>query len=367
MRAELIPLNELTDRQLGAWRDLADRAVEGNPFLEPDFVTAAAAGLEQEVALLVASDANGWAGCLPIRRNWRWHALPVPCLSQWLHIYCFLGTPLVLAERAPQALAAMIDAVTRERRVGLMALEWISDDGPVATALHEALEARATRAVAYERFERAAIRRRPESTYFENMSGKRRKKLRRLTEVMEEDTGAPLVIVDRAGQDDAYDEFLRFEASGWKGEGGTALASSPAHATFFRQICRSFAARGKLQLIALTVGERTAAMTCNLVGGDCVFCFKIAHDERLAQYSPGVQLMVRPSLWFHDLADATLLDSCAVPDNEMVNRLWPDRRALATVVIPTGGFLGRRSHATLSALVRAEARVGKARASVEHP
>ena len=50
-----------------------------------------------------------------------------------------------------------------------------------------------------------------------------------------------------------------------------------------------FRAAGRLQLLALTAGERTAALKCNLLAGDEVFCFKIAYDEAYARFSPGVQ------------------------------------------------------------------------------
>ena len=34
---------------------------------------------------------------------------------------------------------------------------------------------------------------------------------------------------------------------------------------------------------------------------------------------------------------ATLIDSCSAPDNETMNRLWPDRRELVTVVLARPG------------------------------
>jgi hypothetical protein len=38
MNSFLLPLADLTARDVAAWRDLAARAVEPNPFFEPDFV-----------------------------------------------------------------------------------------------------------------------------------------------------------------------------------------------------------------------------------------------------------------------------------------------------------------------------------------
>jgi hypothetical protein len=35
-----------------------------------------------------------------------------------------------------------------------------------------------------------------------------------------------------------------------------------------------------------------------------------------------------------------LFDSCAEPDNEMINGLWPDRREIATLVLGPAGVRG---------------------------
>jgi hypothetical protein len=88
-------------------------------------------------------------------------------------------------------------------------------------------------------------------------------------------------------------------------------------------------------------GDRPAAFKCNLIAGDEVFCFKIAYDETLARFSPGVQLEQRMVDVFHDeMPSIGLLDSCADPDNDMINRLWPDRRPLVSYAIPAAGTAG---------------------------
>ena len=80
-----------------------------------------------------------------------------------------------------------------------------------------------------------------------------------------------------------------------------------------------------LRKLELRVGERAVAMKCNLIAGPAIFCFKIGHDASLARYSPGIQLELENVELFHR-SDAAWMDSCAQPDNAMINRLWPDRR-----------------------------------------
>lgn len=73
MRARIIGLSELSPRDFRDWRELAERAIEPNPFYEPGFVLPAARWIAGDhVGLLIAEDANGWAACLPVRRGWRW-------------------------------------------------------------------------------------------------------------------------------------------------------------------------------------------------------------------------------------------------------------------------------------------------------
>ena len=67
MQAETIELATISNRDLDAWRDLAARAIEPNPFFEPDYVQALARGLDRvaEVRLAICRDASGWQFCLP--------------------------------------------------------------------------------------------------------------------------------------------------------------------------------------------------------------------------------------------------------------------------------------------------------------
>ena len=79
--------------------------------------------------------------------------------------------------------------------------------------------------------------------------------------------------------------------------------------------------------------------------GDALFAVKIGYDESLRQGTPGVLLLADLATWFHEHTDADLLDSCAVPDHALINRLWPDRRDLTTLVLPARGPLGRAAKA----------------------
>ena len=57
--------------------------------------------------------------------------------------------------------------------------------------------------------------------------------------------------------------------------------------------------------------------------------WKIAYDESLSPYSPGVQFILEYAR--HQLADDSVdaTDSCAIPDHPMIDQLWRERIAIA--------------------------------------
>ncbi len=268
----------------------------------------------------------------------RWRRYPLACTVAWSHPYCFLGTPLLAAddlERAARALVSAPDALDGHPLV----LETVRTDGPVAQALRAAADDRFLYALHAE--QRAALERRPADDYVDgHRSGKRRREAKRLRNRLARDLGAPTELRDLGASPRAVEQFLALESAGWKGQEATALASDPAHAAFFREICGAPTATVQTHLLELGVPGRAAAMLFTLVAGDTAFAVKLAHDESLAAGAPGVQLMTDSAGWFHEQTTAQRFDSCASPDNPMINGLWPDRRPLATLAIPGTGVRG---------------------------
>jgi hypothetical protein len=132
------------------------------------------------------------------------------------------------------------------------------------------------------------------------------------------------------------ERFLAMEASGWKGEAGTALAADPAHAAFFAELCRRLGRGGGLELSVLRCAGRTLAMTVVLIGRTARYAFKVAIDEDFRKQAPGTHLIVHVTE--NPPPGAPLpLDSCADPDNELLNGLLPDRRELVSLALARPG------------------------------
>jgi hypothetical protein len=249
-------------------------------------------------------------------------------------------------------LAAFIGVLRSARsRAGYLGLDWLAGDSPTTTALFDFLgEPSAPGALEFERFERAVVRRRPENTYVEEtLSSKHRRELRRQWRKLGEALGDEPRMVELSADDSAYRRLVDLEAGATKAETGTVLAADPGHTEFFLEMCRRFAARGRLEVFALQAGGETIAMKCNLATRTTLFGLKIAYAPRWSDYSPGIQLELQALKFFHDCSEAQMMDTCADANNAMANRLLPDRRPIVSLAIPAAGPLGLISSPTLRA------------------
>ena len=153
------------------------------------------------------------------------------------------------------------------------------------------------------------------------------------------------------------------EIGGWKGgERGQAFARYPDIAAWFREwhgraprgraVDPAFARRG------LHPGRH--ALLRQVGGG--IFCFRVAFDEAYARYSPGTLLLTSAMTFLYEKTDAAWVDSATNKDNLFFLGMMPERRALARLMIGTGGPVDRAVVSALPLL----AKVGAAADKVQH-
>jgi Acetyltransferase (GNAT) domain len=342
-RSVLIPVGDLSARDVSAWRDLASRAAEPNPFFEAEAVIPAARHLaESAVAVLVVeSSDHEWLACMPVTHRVGIARRRFPMLAGWRHLYSYLGTPLVDHSNLAQATECLLDGVLRTSHMGVVALPWIGDDGPVASSLLQALRLHRGRPAAEARFERAVLRRSSQAAGVRGLiSASHYRDLRRLARRLAEKLDGPVAVHDLSQRAQAVEDFLSLEASGWKGERGTAMRSQAEHARYFRALCDGFRDAGRLQMLALGTEERSVSYQCNLLTADAVFQFKIAFDESCRHYRPGLQLEVRLMERFQEQMSQGWIDSCADPSSQLFAHLWPDRRPIGSYILTSHGVVG---------------------------
>lgn len=347
-----------------AWDELALRAAEPNPFHESWFLLASLRALDPEgtVSLLVVREQGVLAGILPIRREAWYYGKPVPHLANWVHPNSFLGAPLV-ARGCEQAFwRGLLEWADRTSEQGLfLHLAGTPLHGRLHDALQQVLDEQDRRSGVVWREERAilATDQSPEEFFNASTSSKARSELRRKQARLGEMGELAFEWhFDSAGIEQWSEQFLALEASGWKGESGTALGSSPQTAALFCEAMAGAAQRGRLQRLSMTLDGRPLAMLTSFLSAPGAFGFKIAFDEHFSRYSPGV-LLQRENLGILEREDIAWSDSCAGADNKMISQLWPQRREIGRISIAIGGGLRRT---LFSGLLSAELRRQSTRA-----
>ena len=126
-----------------------------------------------------------------------------------------------------------------------------------------------------------------------SLDSKFRQNLRRRRRRLAEQGETRYVLLDGKDQealDVALADFFAIEASGWKGQGGTAIAQRPELVGFYTQIARDAAKRGALALGFLEHQGVRIAAHLSLVHNAKHYLVKLGYDESFHEYSPGQQL-----------------------------------------------------------------------------
>jgi CelD/BcsL family acetyltransferase involved in cellulose biosynthesis len=333
--AALIPLAGVSASQ---WRALSERAAEPNGYYLPEWelaVNASARGRIDAAALGVWRDASRLIGLVPVISMWRAYRIPLPALVS-ADPYGTLCTPLLDAGMAEEAATSLL---RRARRAGAHALIFraTSLDGPAMQAFTEVLHRAGMEPLVLQSHVRACLDASgdAEDVLREALGAKKLKELRRQRNRLSE-YGAVDFQVARTPSETAaaIETFLKLEASGWKGERGTALGQDEGDATFIRRAVPALAETGQCEIVSLRAGEMPVAAAIVLRHRDRAFYFKLGVDERFAKYSPGVQLTL--DLTRHLCADPDIatVDSTASPDHPMINPIWRGRLAIGDVLIP---------------------------------
>jgi CelD/BcsL family acetyltransferase involved in cellulose biosynthesis len=333
------PLAALAD-SIECWRRLAATAAEPNVFYEPGFALAAAPVLGRDVeAVLVwsAERPRRLVGLFPFRVAARRYGVTFPLLVGWTHLFAPLGTPLVDRDAPAAVAASFLDHVRSDATLPRLLLLPLHDEqGAVAQALRTAVEHGGGAHATFGRHRRAALR--PEGDvagYLERAIGKKRdKEFKRLRRRLAE--SAPVtfdVARGPAAVTAALQSFLALEAKGWKGAAGSALLLSPSLRRFAETAVDALARQGQAGVARLLLGTRPIAAVVTLRSGGGVWAWKIAYDESLARFSPGVQAMMELTDVLLDDKTMAFADSCATPDHPMIDHLWRERIAMADLMI----------------------------------
>lgn len=108
---------------------------------------------------------------------------------------------------------------------------------------------------------------------------------------MERDYDAVFTVVEAPANLEAeLDEGLRIEASGWKGEGGTAIESAADTASFYRAMARDFQQRDQLRFNWIVLDGVAVSFDFCLLYRNRLYTLKSGYDEAYRKLAPGFVL-----------------------------------------------------------------------------
>lgn len=325
------------------WAALARDAAEHNVFYAPALLGAALDHLAADGAVrLVEVEVDGaLIGLLPVVVAPRHGRLPLACVANWMHDHCFFGAPLIAKGHEVAAWRGFLEQLDAARwACGFLHLRGLDAAGANAAAIEALCVEQRRGREEIHRYDRAMLRSDlTADAYWEtHVRPKKRKEYRRLQKRLA-DLGRveTRLLADAADLTPWCGEFLALEASGWKGREGTALACKPADAAFFTTACAAAFDAGHLHFLRMDLDGRAIAMLCNFRHGDGAFSFKIAFDEAMGRFSPGVLVEIANLHAVQGNPDIAWMDSCAAAGHPMIDSLWAERRTIVQYRIALRG------------------------------
>jgi Acetyltransferase (GNAT) domain len=237
------------------------------------------------------------------------------------------GLPHLNSELGASALLFLINAQTKP-----ILFNAIPTDG----LFLKTLKKQSSNFKVIETWQRAALK--PKGSFDEwlqaNFNQKRRKELKRLRNRLSEQ-GAITTDTLQQGQDPNpfVADLLMLEAEGWKGTKGTAIAANSKLKLALEEACAKFHQSKKLRFWTLKLDGKAIASLFAIVEGDKAWLGKIAFDEDFAKYSPGVQIILDCTEAFFNEPNIKLIDSSAIPNHPMIDRIWRDRIEMVNVFV----------------------------------
>jgi len=250
-------------------------------------------------------------------------------------------TPLIRKPFAAETFDFLFQHLS-DQRIAFLNLNTITADSEFEGVLDAAITRAGFARFQQDRFERAGLS--PEASFdvyqANHFSKNLRKQLRRCERQLSENDGELTFTTSDESSDFTQwtEDFLKLEASGWKGCGGTAMNCNASSREFFcEMIRRQSSGEPKVVFSALRLGDEPIAMLCDIYADDYAVAYKTAFNEEFAKQSPGLLLEVFNVAAVHQ-KNVRSVDSCTVPGVSAVSRIWNDTIQMQSTVIGLGGL-----------------------------
>jgi CelD/BcsL family acetyltransferase involved in cellulose biosynthesis len=348
----IVPLPDVGDVDVRRWKRLADRAIEPNVYLDPRFLAPAGARPDaQDIRLVFVERGDDLLGVFQFslgRLENRWPVRVATTGGGFMSVHADRHHPLIAPDDPGETVRRLLLALRGPGIPRMLLFRYLPADGPLGEAFASAFRALGYRTTERSRREsafaegRGAQETAAEIFDFSHLSSSRAKAYRRRVRGLERDAGgAPLALSDRRDDPAVLEDFLAFQAAGWKGDrdkGGGAFILDPVHERWYRAVTRAFAEDGALLAPTLTVGEEVVFQALDFVSGGAAFGFIDAYNEKYASHGPGTLGRIAELGYITTRTDATHFDPAFDPRYSESTKLYPDRRDHRDVLAGRGPF-----------------------------
>ena len=140
-----------------------------------------------------------------------------------------------------------------------------------------------------------------------------------------------------------FEQILAIEASGWKGQEGSAIVQSPQTLGFYKEMARYWSEAGALRLFVLYIGEQAVAFELNAEYRGVLNCIKHGYDEALAKQGPGQVLRIQVLKWAFAQPSVKLFDMYG-PETEAKMKWATGVETLQSLRVFRNSLAGRLAH-----------------------
>lgn len=338
--AELITLSDC-DRIMGDWLQLAERAVEPNPYYGPAYLLASARYLaaENECRIVLVWDlriSRELVGFFPLAVKGLRQGFAHPVCDLWRDCVTGVNVPLISGDAVETIWTCFLKFVARHPKLpDIVHGREICPDGPCGLALRNVMNANEAVGIAESRHERSIAK--PVSRYDDYTKRWSKKRLRNVKAGLRKlrkvgDITFEAVTPDDPDYRQALDDLLELEAAGWKGRQGTALSSKPNSRKFAHNALNSTGVPSASLLTLMRLDGRVVAGMFNLVSHGRIHGLRSGYDESLSSYSLGIIMYAWLLERMLDFGDYHELDSCS-DANHLLEKYWLERKTIEAVFI----------------------------------
>jgi CelD/BcsL family acetyltransferase involved in cellulose biosynthesis len=272
------------------WNDALRRAHVTYPFLLHEWLRTwwDCFGAGSQLHVVVARDSQGIAGIAPMMvEQAHMYGLPL-CTLDLIHNDHTPRADWIIVRSPEDTCAALWNALRCSPvRWDLLQLSRLPDDSPARVTV-SALAEREGCLTGTWRGDVSPYLTLPETwdSYWASRTSKFRSNLRNRLSRLSQFGEARLEVIDDGADVRACEDALRLEASGWKTETQTSIASTPAVRQFYLALAERAAASGWLRLLFLSVNGQRIATSYSARFADTLFLIKTGYDPAFAACAP---------------------------------------------------------------------------------